>query len=87
MLTPPKIPLTYRLAALALALVLGAFVAQFYVAGAKFAGALTNYARLAAQQAAAAEAAEARKRAPQKPSEPGVVSVQIIGTPDKDKKN
>jgi hypothetical protein len=77
----PKIPLPYRLAALAVALMLGLYTLQFYVFGAKFAGAISNYARLSEKQAAAAEAAA--HKPPPRPSEPGVVSVQIIGTPAK----
>ncbi len=78
MLKAPKVPWPYRLAALALALGLGLFWFQLYVAGRKFAGAITNYARLAAEQS----------KPPPKPAEfanePGVVPVMIIKS---DKKN
>jgi len=79
MLQPPKIPLPYRLAALAAALMLGLYTLQVYVFGAKFAGAISNYARLSAQYAAVSA-----PRKPVAPSEPGVVPVQIISS---DKKN
>jgi hypothetical protein len=62
MLKPPKVPWPYRVGALTLALVAGLCTLQFYVAGAKFAGAVTNYARLAAEMA----------------NEPGIVPVMII---------
>ena len=74
MLTAPKVPLRYRLAALAIALVIGACVLQFYVAGAKFAGAVTNYLRMASQL----EAAKQKPAQPEWKNEPGVVPVSII---------
>ncbi len=77
MLKAPKVPWPYRLAALGVALLIAAFWFQLYVAGRKFAGAITNYARLAAEQS---------KPAPKPPefaNEPGVVPVTIIKTEKK----
>ena len=86
MLTAPKVPLRYRVAALAVALLIGLCVLQFYVAGAKFAGAVTNYLRVAAQ----IEAAQAKHKPapPDMKNEPGVVPVAIIPQkPAADKKD
>ena len=72
MLKAPKIPLPYRLSALALAIGLGIGSGEFYILGRKFAGAITNYAKLAAEQ----------NKPPPKPAEfknePGVVPVMIL---------
>jgi len=70
----PKIPLVYRLAGLAAALLIGFYFLQFYVAGKKFASAVAALSRMSADRASAAPAA---------PSEPGVVPVAII--PEKKK--
>jgi hypothetical protein len=74
MLKPPKVPWPYRVGALTLALVAGLCTLQFYVAGAKFAGAVTNYARLAAQQSVKPKT----HAAPEMANEPGIVPVMII---------
>ena len=78
MLKAPKVPLPYRLAALALAIGLGVFSGEFYILGRKFAGAITNYAKLAAEQ----------DKPPPRPAEyknePGVVPVMILKS---DRKN
>lgn len=86
MLEAPKVPLKYRAIAFAVALVLGLAGLQFYVFGAKFAGAVTNYARMSAQQAAEEEAKAKRAAAADKQrfTEPGVVGVRIIAEPKKD---
>lgn len=85
MLTAPKVPLRYRAIALTVALLLGLAGLQVYVFGAKFAGAVANYAHMSAQQAADEEA-KAKKAAAdqQRFKEPGVVGVQIIAEPKKD---
>lgn len=84
MIKAPKIPLLYRAIAFTVALTIGLCTLQFYVFGAKFAGAVTNYARLSVKQAAEEEA-KAKKFAAdqQRFKEPGVVGVQIIATPPK----
>jgi len=69
----PKIPLIYRLAGLAAALLIGFYFLQFYVAGKKFASAVAALSRMSADRASAAPA----------PAEPGVVPVAII--PEKKK--
>ena len=84
MIKPPKVPLLYRAVAFTVALTIGLCTLQFYVSGAKFAGAVTNYARLSAKQAAEEEAHAKALKAVQRPSEPGVVPVMIID-PDKNK--
>ena len=85
MLKPPKVPLVYRAAAITVALVIAACTLQVYVFGAKFAGAVANYARMSAQQAADDEAKAKRSVADrQRFKDPGVVGVQIID-PDKKK--
>ena len=81
MLKAPKVPALYRAIAFTVALAIGACTLQIYVFGAKFAGAVTNYARLSAKQAAEADARAKAVRKAQ--SEPGVVPVMII--PDKKK--
>ena len=84
MLTAPKVPLRYRAIAFTVALVIGLAGLQIYVFGAKFAGAVTNYARMSAQQAADEEAKAKKSAAEQQRfKEPGVVGVQIIATPPK----
>jgi hypothetical protein len=85
MLKPPKVPLIYRVVTFTVALVIGLFTLSFYEAGAKFANAVTNYTRLASQQAAE-EDAKARRVAAAKAQmfkDPGVVGVQIIAAPKK----
>lgn len=74
----------YRAIALTVALVIGLCTLQIYVFGAKFAGAVTNYARMSAKQAAEEEA-KAKKDAAesQRFKEPGVVGVRIIAAPPK----
>ena len=86
MLEAPKVPLRYRAIAIAVALVLGLAGLQVYVFGAKFAGAVANYARMSAQQAAEEDAKAKRSAAAEKErfKEPGVVGVQIIAEPKKD---
>ncbi len=79
MLKPPKVPWLYRVAALIVAIAIGLYTLQFYVFGAKFAGAVTNYARMAAQQGAAAH----KPAAPDMKNEPGMVPVMIIPTEQK----
>ena len=87
MLSAPKVPWRYRVAALLVALAIGACTLQIYVFGAKFAGAVTNYLRVASQ----IEAAKAAKHKPAPPdmkSEPGLVPVAIIPQkPAADKKD
>lgn len=85
MLEAPKISWKYRAIAIVIALVLGLSGLKVYVFGAKFAGAVTNYARLSAQQAAEDEAKAKRAAAAeqQRFKEPGVVGVQIIAEPQK----
>ena len=84
MLKAPKVPALYRAIAFTVALAIGACTLQIYVFGAKFAGAVTNYARMSAKQAAEDDArAKARAWQQSQPSEPGVVPVMII--PDKKK--
>lgn len=77
MLSAPKVPWRYRVVALAIALAIGALTFQIYVAGAKFAGAVTNYLRIASQ-IEAAKAAKHKPAAPDMKNEPGVVPVSII---------
>ncbi len=81
MLTPPKVPLRYRVAAITVALAIGLCTLQVYQFGAMFAHAVTVYARMAAQQAAPKH----KPAAPDMKNEPGVVPVAII--PQQDKKN
>jgi hypothetical protein len=63
----PKIPWPYRAAALTAALLIGLYFLRIYVAGVQFAGMVGHLYRPAAAEA------------PPAPSEPGVVSVKIIG--------
>ncbi len=77
MLKPPKVPWLYRVAALVVAIAIGLYTLQFYVFGAKFAGAVTNYARMAAEQDAAAQHKPA---GPDFKNEPGIVPVAIVPT-------
>ena len=63
----PKIPWPYRAAALVAALLIGGYFLQIYVAGVKFAGMVARV-----YHSSPAEA-------PPAPSEPGVVSVKIVG--------
>ena len=79
MLKPPSVPWLYRVGALILALAIGLYTLQFYVFGAKFAGAVANYAKMAAQQ-------DARPKKPAGPdfkNEPGVVPVMIVPKSEK----
>jgi len=80
MLKPPKVPWLYRVAALVVAVAIGLYTLQFYVFGAKFAGAVTNYARVAALQNAAAQH---KPSGPNFKNEPGVVPVMIVPKDDK----
>ena len=80
MLKPPKVPWLYRVAALALAIGIGFYTLQFYVAGKKFADAVANYARMAALQ----DAAPHKPAGPDFKNEPGVVPVMIV--PKKEEK-
>lgn len=84
MLTPPKVPWRYRLAALGIALAIGAGTLQVYEFGAKFANAVANYTRMAAKEAAAQQ--RHKPAAPDMKNEPGVVPVSIIPTRQEDKK-
>lgn len=81
MLKPPNVPWLYRVTALVVAVAIGLYTLQFYVFGAKFAGAVTNYARVAALQNAAAQHKAA---GPDFKNEPGIVPVMIL--PKKDEK-
>lgn len=81
MLTPPKVPLRYRIAALTVAVAVGLSTLEIYQLGAKFVGAVANYSRLA-QEAAAAQ--QHKPAPPDMANEPGVVPVMII--PKKDEK-
>ncbi len=83
MLKPPKVPWLYRVAALAVAIAIGLYTLQFYVFGAKFAGAVTNYARMATQQAQQDAAAQHKPAGADFKNEPGVVPVAIVPTRDK----
>lgn len=80
MLTPPKVPWLYRVAAITIAVAIGLSTLQIYVFGAKFAGAVTNYARMAAQLSAPAK----KPAGPEFKNEPGVVPVMIV--PKKEEK-
>jgi hypothetical protein len=80
MLKPPKVPWLYRVAALVVAIGIGFYTLQFYVAGKKFADAVTNYARMAALQ----DAAPRKPAGPDFKNEPGVVPVMIV--PKKEEK-
>ena len=84
MLTPPKVPWRYRLAALGIALAIGAGTLQVYQFGAKFANAVANYTRMAAKEAAAQQ--RHKPAAPDMKNEPGVVPVSIIPAKQEDKK-
>jgi hypothetical protein len=68
-------------AALTVALAIGFSTLEIYQLGAKFVGAVANYARLA-QEAAAAQ--QHKPAPPDMKNEPGVVPVSII--PKKDEK-
>jgi hypothetical protein len=81
MLKPPKVPWLYRVGALLLAVAIGLYTLQFYVFGAKFAGAVTNYARLAAKQSEGPH----KPAGPNFKNEPGIVPVMIIPKDDKKK--
>jgi len=85
MLTPPKVPWRYRLAALTVALLIGLCTLQVYEFGAKFANAVANYTRMAAKEAAAKQ--PRKPAAPDMKNEPGVVPVSIIPTKQEDKRN
>jgi hypothetical protein len=79
MLKPPKVPWLYRVVALIIALAIGLSTLQIYVFGAKFAGAVSNYARMAAQLTAP----QHKPAGPAFKNEPGVVPVMIIPKDDK----
>jgi hypothetical protein len=86
MLKPPKVPWLYRVAALVVAIAIGLYTLQFYVFGAKFAGAVANYAKMAAEQDAAAQA-QHKPAGPDFKNEPGVVPVSIVPTKAEKKQN
>lgn len=84
MLTPPKVPLRYRIAALTVAVAVGLSTLEIYQLGAKFVGAVANYSRLAQEAAAQQQAQQHKPAPPDMANEPGVVPVMII--PKKDEK-
>jgi hypothetical protein len=73
MRSAPKIPALYRIAALVVALMIGLYLAQFYIAGAKFAGAVANLARMSKGPSQPAEITAA----------PDLVPVMILAEPKK----
>jgi len=79
MLKPPTVPWLYRVAALVVAVAIGLYTLQIYVFGAKFAGAVTNYAKMAAQQ----NAGPKKPAGPDFKNEPGVVPVMIVPKSEK----